>query len=179
MGSDQRQIEFDRLYEEITELRQCKQELATLKEFKTNSEDKFREIKDNIEKLFNKIEGNGKKGIKDEIGEIKSLLTKFDDNINEVYDRIEKIEALLERTINEVHELTPTVRALMNIENERKEEKNSFRREFRLWIIGFIGTVILTAIVTWVNINSKSYPSDETIKSIINQTVQQQQQYKK
>lgn len=172
MGQDQKNAEFDRLYEEIAELRQCKQELATLKEFKLNSEDKFKEIRENIEKLFSRIEGNGRKGLKDEITEIKGLLTKFEENITEVYDRISKIEKLLEKTISEVYELTPIVKALMKIEDDRKAEKDSFRKEFRMWIIGFIGTVLLTAAVTWVNMRDDQISKREEIRQIITQTIE-------
>lgn len=175
MSPDPHQAEFDRLYNEITELRQCKTELASLKEFKLNSESKFNEIRDNIEKLFNKIEGNGRKGLKDEIAEIKELLGKFDENVIEVYDRIEKIEALLEKTIKEVYELTPIVKALMNVESERRTEKASFRRELRMWIIGFIGTVLLTAAGNWFAIkdNSSKQPKPEEIRAIVVKTISQ------
>lgn len=171
MGSGQNQAELDRLYEEIAELRQCKHELATLKEFKLNSEDKFKEIRDNIDKLFSRIEGNGRKGIKDEISEIKELLTKFEENITEVYERISKIESLLEKTIHEVYELTPIVKALMKLEDDRKTEKDSFRREFRMWIIGFIGSVLLTATVTWITIRSSTPPD---IKTAITTAIREQ-----
>lgn len=167
MGNCQSQAELDRLFEEIAELRQCKQELVAIKEFKSNSEDKFKEIRDNIDKLFSRIEGNGKKGIKDEITEIKSLLSKFEENINEVYDRISKIESLLEKTIHEVYELTPIVKALMKLEDDRKLEKDSFRREFRMWIIGFIGSVLLTAAVTWVTIKSSTPPDTKSIVTTV------------
>lgn len=175
MSPDPHQAEFDRLYNEINELRQCKTELASLKEFKLNSENRFNEIKENIEKLFNKIEGNGRKGLKDEIAEIKELLGKFDENITEVYDRIEKIEALLEKTIKEVYELTPIVKALMNVESERRTEKASFRRELRMWIIGFIGTVVLTAAGNWIAIkdNAAKQPKPEEIKAIVVKTITQ------
>lgn len=172
MGQGQNNSEFDRLYEEIAELRQCKQELATLKEFKLNSEDKFKEIRENIEKLFSRIEGNGRKGLKDEITEIKGLLTKFEENITEVYDRISKIEKLLEKTISEVYELTPIVKALMKIEDDRKAEKDSFRKEFRMWIIGFIGSVLLTAAVTWVNMHNDKASKRDEIREIVTQTIQ-------
>jgi septal ring factor EnvC (AmiA/AmiB activator) len=172
MGQGQNNSEFDRLYEEIAELRQCKQELATLKEFKLNSEDKFKEIRENIEKLFSRIEGNGRKGLKDEITEIKGLLTKFEENITEVYDRISKIEKLLEKTISEVYELTPIVKALMKIEDDRKAEKDSFRKEFRMWIIGFIGSVLLTAAVTWVNMHNDKVSKRDEIREIVTQTIQ-------
>lgn len=175
MGQGQNNSEFDRLYEEIAELRQCKQELATLKEFKLNSEDKLKEIRENIEKLFSRIEGNGRKGLKDEITEIKGLLTKFEENITEVYDRISKIEKLLEKTISEVYELTPIVKALMKIEDDRKAEKDSFRKEFRMWIIGFIGSVLLTAAVTWVNMHSDKVSKREEIRDIVTQTIQMNQ----
>lgn len=172
MGQGQNNSEFDRLYEEIAELRQCKQELATLKEFKLNSEDKLKEIRENIEKLFSRIEGNGRKGLKDEITEIKGLLTKFEENITEVYDRISKIEKLLEKTISEVYELTPIVKALMKIEDDRKAEKDSFRKEFRMWIIGFIGSVLLTAAVTWVNMHNDKASKRDEIREIVTQTIQ-------
>lgn len=172
MGQGQNNSEFDRLYEELAELRQCKQELATLKEFKLNSEDKFKEIRENIEKLFSRIEGNGRKGLKDEITEIKGLLTKFEENITEVYDRISKIEKLLEKTISEVYELTPIVKALMKIEDDRKAEKDSFRKEFRMWIIGFIGSVLLTAAVTWVNMHNDKASKRDEIREIVTQTIQ-------
>jgi len=172
MGQGQNNSEFDRLYEEIAELRQCKQELATLKEFKLNSEDKLKEIRENIEKLFSRIEGNGRKGLKDEITEIKGLLTKFEENITEVYDRISKIEKLLEKTISEVYELTPIIKALMKIEDDRKAEKDSFRKEFRMWIIGFIGSVLLTAAVTWVNMHNDKASKRDEIREIVTQTIQ-------
>lgn len=172
MGQGQNNSEFDRLYEELAELRQCKQELATLKEFKLNSEDKFKEIRENIEKLFSRIEGNGRKGLKDEITEIKGLLTKFEENITEVYDRISKIEKLLEKTISEVYELTPIIKALMKIEDDRKAEKDSFRKEFRMWIIGFIGSVLLTAAVTWVNMHNDKASKRDEIREIVTQTIQ-------
>lgn len=173
MGEGQlNQADFDRLYTEISDIRQCKQELATLKEFKSNSEDRFKEIKENIEKLFSRIEGNGRKGLKDEISEIKGLLTKFEENITEVYERIERIETLLEKTINEVYELTPIVKALMKIEDERKAEKNSFRKEFRMWLIGFLGTVILTAAVTWVTIHNDKINKQAEIREIVTQTIE-------
>lgn len=174
--SPNNQQEFERLYNEINELRNCKHDLATIKEFKLNSEEHIREIKKNIEKLFDKIEGNGTTGLKDEISRIKELLSQFEQNVTEVYERISKIEVLLEKTIREVYELTPIVKALMNIETERKEEKTSFRREFRMWVIGFIGTVLLTASVTWVNISNNKSPKQEEIKEIVVKSMQYNQQ---
>jgi DNA repair exonuclease SbcCD ATPase subunit len=173
MGAGPSQEELNRLYEEIAELRQCKQELAGLREFKSNSEEKFKEIRDNIDKLFSRIEGNGRKGLKDEIAEIKELLTKFEENITEVYERISKIENLLERTIHEVYELTPIVKALMKLEDDRKTEKDSFRREFRMWIIGFIGSVLLTASVTWVTIRSNSANKPD-VKTVVETVLKEQ-----
>ena len=142
-------------------------ELATIKEYRQGSEEKFREIKENISKLFARLEGNEvTRGIKGEIADIKNLLIKFEENITEVYDRIEKIEELLERTIKEVYELTPLVKALMSIEDERKAEKNSFRREFRMWVIGFIGTVLMTAGVTWYTVSSTKPNNAQQTKDI-------------
>lgn len=176
MSPGNKQVEFERLFDEIHELRNCKHELATLKEFKSNSEEQIREIKKNIEKLFDKIEGNGTTGLKDEIADIKRLLAQFEENVTEVYERISKIEILLEKTIREVYELTPIVKALMTIETERKEEKSSFRKEFRMWVIGFIGTVLLTATVTWVNISNNKSPKQEEIREIVSKSIQYNQQ---
>jgi hypothetical protein len=166
-----------RILDEIEELRECKHDIAAIKEYKMASDEKFREIKDNISKIFDKIEGGRGIGIKEEISEIKALLSKFEENINEVYERIEKIENLLEKTIKEVYELTPIVKALMNVETERRAEKLSFRKELRLWVIGFIGTMILTFTVTLINIHAINATKDQEvleIKTIVSQTVQQQ-----
>jgi hypothetical protein len=166
-----------RILDEIEELRECKHDIAAIKEYKMASDEKFREIKDNISKIFDKIEGGRGIGIKEEISEIKALLSKFEENINEVYERIEKIENLLEKTIKEVYELTPIVKALMNVETERRAEKLSFRKELRLWVIGFIGTMILTFTVTLINIHASNATKDQEvleIKTIVSQTVQQQ-----
>lgn len=164
-----------RIFDEIAELRDCKREIATLKEYRVTSDDKFKEIRENIEKIFDKIEGGRTIGINREISEIKSLLSKFEENVNEVYDRIEKIEALLEKTIREVYELTPIVKALMNVENERRVEKASFRREFRMWVIGFIGTVIITAAANWVAIKDtvSKQPKQEDIRALVIQSMNQ------
>lgn len=146
----------------MAELRECKHEIAALKEYRVGTEGRLKEIRENIEKLFNRLEGGSSRGIKDEISDIKNLLTKFEENITEVYERISKIESLLEKTIHEVYELTPIVKALMKLEDDRKTEKDSFRREFRMWIIGFIGSVLLTATVTWITIRSNSQPDVKT-----------------
>jgi DNA repair exonuclease SbcCD ATPase subunit len=173
MSPSQQKEEFNRIYDEITELRNYKSELATLTEFKTNSEEKIRELKGNIEKLFDKIEGgNGTAGLKEEITSAKHLVQQLEDNVNEIYDRLSKIESILEKTIREIYELTPIVKALMTIETERKEEKSSFRREFRMWVIGFIGTVLVTATVTWVNISNNKAPKQDEIKEIVSKSIQ-------
>ena len=160
--------DFERIFREIAEIRECKHELATLKEHKIGSDEKFKEIKENISKLFNRLEGNeATKGLKGEIADIQKLLSKFEENIIEVYDRIEKIEELLERTIKEVYELTPMVRALMAIEDDRKAEKSSFRKEFRMWVIGFIATVILTGATTWIQVKSSNLTNKDVVNIIM------------
>jgi len=169
-------LDFERLYGDISELRECKQEIAVLKEYKIGSEDKFREIKDNVTKLFERIEGGVDKGLRGEIAEIRGLLGKFEENITEVYERIEKIEELLEKTIKEVYELTPMVKALMDIEQERKDEKKSFRVEFRMWLIGFIATALLTVGVTWYTVQAGNKTDQQQVKDIVNQVMLIQQQ---
>lgn len=162
--------ELERINEELSELRQCKQDLAALKEFKSNSEDRIKEIKDNMVKIFDRIEGNNRKGLNDEIADMKNLLTRLEENLSEVYDRISRIEKLLEKTISEVYELNPIVKTLMKIEDDRKVEKESFRKEFRIWLMGFIGSVILTAIGSWFASNKST--NDNEIRSIIEQTIE-------
>ena len=164
-------VDFDRLYEDINELRECKNEIASLKEYRMGSDEKFKEIKENVSRIFDRIEGSGDKGIRGEIADVRNLLTKFDENITEVYERIEKIEILLEKTIKEVYELTPIVKALMDVETERRQEKASFRREFRLWVIGFIATIILTAVVNWVNISSSKNNNETEMKTVVSKHI--------
>jgi heme/copper-type cytochrome/quinol oxidase subunit 4 len=60
----------------------------------------------------------------------------------------------------------------MKIEDERKAEKNSFRKEFRMWLIGFLGTVILTAAVTWVTIHNDKINKQAEIREIVTQTIE-------
>lgn len=164
-------IDFERLYGDISELRECKQEIAVLKEYRSGSESKFQEIKENVTKLFERIEGGVDKGLRGEIAEIRGLLGKFEENITEVYERIEKIEELLEKTIREVYELTPMVKALMDIEQERKDEKKSFRVEFRIWLIGFIATALVTAGVTWYTVSAGNKSDQQQVKDIVNQVM--------
>ena len=60
----------------------------------------------------------------------------------------------------------------MKIEDDRKAEKDSFRKEFRMWIIGFIGSVLLTAAVTWVNMHNDKASKRDEIREIVTQTIQ-------
>jgi negative regulator of sigma E activity len=44
-----------------------------------------------------------------------------------------------------------------------------------MWLIGFLGTVILTAAVTWVTIHNDKINKQAEIREIVTQTIQMNQ----
>ena len=159
--------DFKRINEEIIQLRQCKEELRALSEFKHNSEDKIKDLKDNIDKLFYRIEGQP--GIKNDIAEIRNLLTKFEENINELFERFEKIEESLKSTIENVNEMRPMIDKLIEIESDRKKD----RKQFRIAFISVMATLIISVITTWMIVSSSKVNTAD-FKQIITETVKAQ-----
>lgn len=164
--------DFRRLTDEIKELRDCKTRLGELNQFKTTSVETISELKESIRRLFEKFEGNGRPGIIAEVNEIKRLLTKFEENVIELFERLEKVEKDLSDTVSNVSELSTAVKALVDIETERKNGSKEFRTSVRNWAIGFVGTILLTSVVTWINIQDKKISNEEQIQKIIKQALQ-------